>query len=37
MTYFKVYVGKHLSEMFPIHNGLKQVDGLPLTLFKFAL
>jgi hypothetical protein len=37
VTYCKVYVGKLLSEMFPIHNGLKQVDGLPLMLFKFAL
>ena len=36
-TYSRVLVGKHLSEMFPIKNGLKQGDFLlPLlsTLFE---
>jgi hypothetical protein len=27
-TYSKVWVGKHLSDMFPIWNGLKQGDAL---------
>jgi hypothetical protein len=25
-TYSKVHIGKHLSDMFPIPNGLKQGD-----------
>jgi hypothetical protein len=25
-TYSRVYVGKHLSDMFPLKNGLKQGD-----------
>ena len=33
----RVWVGKHLSEMFPIKNGLKQGDALSLLLFNFAL
>ena len=36
-TYSRVRVGKHLSGMFPIRNGLKQGDGLSLLLFNFAL
>jgi len=32
-TYSRVQVGKNLSEMFPIRNGLKQGDALsPLLL-----
>jgi hypothetical protein len=27
-TYSKVHVGKHLSDTFPIQNGLKQDDAL---------
>jgi hypothetical protein len=30
-------VGKNLSEMFPIRNGLKQGDVLSPLLFNFAL
>jgi hypothetical protein len=30
-------IGKHLSEIFPIQNGLKQVDALSALLFIFAL
>jgi len=29
--------GKHLSDMFPIKNGLKQVDALSPLLLTFAL
>jgi hypothetical protein len=36
-TYSRVRVGKNLSEMFPIRNGLKQGDALSPLLFKFAL
>ena len=36
-TYGRVCVGKHLSDMFPIKNGLKQGDALPQFLFNFAL
>ena len=36
-TYSRVRVGKHLSDMFPIRNGLKQGDALSLLLFNFAL
>ena len=35
--YSRVWVGKNLSDMFPIRNGLKQGDALSLLLFKFAL
>jgi hypothetical protein len=35
-TYSKVHIGKHLSDSFPIQNGLKQDDLSPL-LFNFAL
>ena len=36
-TYSRVRVGKNLSEMFPIRNGLKQGDALLPLLFNFAL
>jgi hypothetical protein len=35
-TYSKVCI-KHLSESFPIQNGLKQGDALSPLLFNFAL
>jgi hypothetical protein len=36
-TYSKVCIGKHLSDSFPIQNGLKQGDALSPLLFNFAL
>jgi hypothetical protein len=36
-TSSKVRIGKHLSDNFPIQNGLKQGDALSPLLFKFAL
>jgi len=36
-TYSKVHVGKNLSDMFPIRNGLKQGDALSPLVFNFAL
>jgi hypothetical protein len=36
-TYSKVRIGKHLSQMFPIQNGLKKGDNLPPLLFNSAL
>ena len=36
-TYSRVRVGKNLSDMFPIRNGLKQGDALWQLLFNFAL
>ena len=36
-TYSRVRVGKYLSEMFPIRNGLKKGDVLSPLLFNFAL
>ena len=30
-------VRKHLSDVFPIRNGLKKGDALPSLLFSFAL
>ena len=36
-TYSRVWVGKNLSEMFPIRNGLKQGDALSPLIFNFAL
>jgi len=30
-------VGKHLCDMFPVRNGLKQGDALSPLLFSFAL
>jgi hypothetical protein len=35
-TYSKVRIGKHLSDSFPIQNGLKQGDALSPLLFNFA-
>jgi len=35
--YNRVQVGKNLSDMFPIRNGLKQGDALLPMLFNFAL
>jgi hypothetical protein len=36
-TYSLVRRGKHLSDRFPIQNGLKQGDALTPLLFNFAL
>jgi hypothetical protein len=36
-TCSKVHIGKHLSDSFPIQNGLKQADALSSLLFNFAL
>jgi hypothetical protein len=36
-THSRVRVGKHLSDTFPIKNGLKQEDALSPLLFNFAL
>jgi hypothetical protein len=36
-TYSRVQVGKHLSDTFPIKNGLKHGDALSPLLFNFAL
>jgi hypothetical protein len=36
-TYRKINIGQHLSDMFPIQNGLKQGDTLSLLLFNLAL
>jgi hypothetical protein len=36
-TYSKVRIGKHLSDNFPIQNGLKQGDALSPLLFNFTL
>jgi hypothetical protein len=33
----KIRVGKHLFDVFPIKNGLKQEAALPPLLFKFSL
>jgi hypothetical protein len=30
-TYSKVHIGKHLSDAFPIQNGLKQGDALSIV------
>jgi hypothetical protein len=35
--YSRVWVGKNLSDMYPIRNGLKHGDGLSPLLFNFAL
>jgi hypothetical protein len=35
-TYSRVHVGKHLSNTFPIQNGLKQGDTLSPLLFSFV-
>jgi len=36
-TYYRVPAGKHLSDMFPVKNGLKQGDAFLQLLFNFAL
>jgi len=36
-TYRRVRVGKNLSEMVPIRNGLKQGDAISPLFFNFAL
>jgi hypothetical protein len=36
-TYHKVGIGKHLSDGFPMQNGLKQGDALSPLLFKCAI
>jgi hypothetical protein len=35
-TYNKVRIRKHLSDTFPIQNGLKQGDDLSPLLFNFS-
>jgi hypothetical protein len=35
--YSEVRIGKHLSNSFPIQNGLKQGDALSPLFFNFAL
>jgi hypothetical protein len=35
-THSKVHIGKHLSDNFPIQNGLKQGEALSPLLFNFA-
>jgi hypothetical protein len=35
--YSKVHISKHLSDSFPIQNGLKQGDALSPLLFNFTL
>ena len=37
LDFGRVRVGKNLSEMFPIRNGLKQGDALSPLVFNFAL
>jgi hypothetical protein len=36
-TYSKVRIGRHLSDRFPLQNGLKQGHALSPLLFNFAL
>jgi len=36
-TYSRVWVGKHLSDVFPTRNGLKQGNALSPLLFNFTL
>jgi hypothetical protein len=36
-TYSRTWVGKHLSDMFPVRNGLKQGEAVLALLFNFAL
>ena len=36
-TYSRARVGKNLSDMFPVGNGLKQGDALSPLLFNFTL
>jgi hypothetical protein len=35
-AYSEVRIGKHLSDSFPIQNGLKQGDALSPLFFNFA-
>jgi len=35
--YSKVFIGKNLSDAFPIQNGLKQEDAFSSLLTNFAL
>jgi hypothetical protein len=35
--YGRVWIGKHLSDMFPVWNSLKQGDALSPLLFNFDL
>jgi hypothetical protein len=37
ITYSKICIGKHLSHIFPIQNGLKQGDAPSPLLFNFGL
>jgi hypothetical protein len=36
-TYYRVPVGKYLSDVFPVTNGLKQGDAFLQLLFNFVL
>ena len=36
-TYSRVWVGKNVSDRFPIRNGLKEGDALTPMLYNFAL
>jgi hypothetical protein len=36
-TYVNLCIDKHLSDSFPIQNGLKQRDAISLLLFNFGL
>jgi hypothetical protein len=36
-TYSRVRLGKHLSNMFPVTNSLKQDDNLSPTFFNYAV
>ena len=36
-TYSRVQVGKHLSDMFPVNNVLKQGDALASLLFNIVV
>ena len=36
-TCSREWIGKNLSDMFPVRNGLKQDDTVPPLLFNFAL
>ena len=36
-AYYRVRIGKNLSDMFPIRNSSKQGDALSSLLFNFAL
>jgi hypothetical protein len=36
-TYSTVSIGKNLSDMFPVQNGMKYRDALSPLIFNFAL